>query len=32
MLVWVNKERLLNWLRHFGFRVVGGMPGGEEGP
>jgi ribonuclease J len=28
----VDQERLLNWLRHFGFRVVGGLPGGEEGP
>ncbi len=28
----VDQERLLNWLRHFGLRVVGGLPGAEKGP
>lgn len=28
----IDQERLVNWLNHFGLRVVGGIPGGEEGP
>ncbi len=27
-----DHERLLNWLRHFGMKTVGGLPGSEQGP
>jgi ribonuclease J len=28
----IDQQRLVNWLNYFGLRVVGGIPGGEEGP
>lgn len=28
----IDAQRLCNWLDHFGFRKVGGLPGAEQGP
>jgi ribonuclease J len=28
----IDHERLVNWLRHFGLKNVGGLPGAEKGP
>ncbi len=28
----IDQRRLVNWLNYFDVRIVGGIPGGEEGP
>jgi ribonuclease J len=28
----IDHKRLVNWLSHFGFKVVGGLPSAERGP
>jgi ribonuclease J len=28
----IDHQRLVNWLNHFGLKMVGGLPGAEKGP
>jgi ribonuclease J len=28
----IDHQRLVNWLRHFGLKIVGGLPNAEKGP
>ena len=28
----IDHQRLVNWLTHFGLKMVGGLPGAEKGP